>query len=447
MKLVLINPATPGRAGLSDNYRSKHPPLSLAMLAEMTPDDWEIVVQDENYEKAEIVLDADLVGITSFTSRVNRAYNLADQYRQLGIPTVLGGIHAWARPDEAMARFTSVVIGEAESVWPQLCMDIHYGQLRSQYVGRPVSRFTVPDRLVLRPEYPVDSMATSRGCPENCSFCSVHDFSGKKFRRQLLSRVEEDLQNIKSDYVFVVDDNFRGFNYQHLLDSVAILESMAQAKKEYIIQCPMQVCQEDAFLQAAGEAGVRMIFVGLETGDEQGLQIVSKRQNLKYGFDFSRVHKAGIGVIGSFMIGLDTDTPQKLRDRAKFMVDCGVDSIQVTIVTPLPGTRLFNQLLGEGRLLYTNFPSDWDHYDMSELVYLPAGFKSLSEFYAVAYDVVHDVFSDDTIKMMVRRTYDVTKSQAVASFAQMLNYSYREVIWGEAKMWSRLSWNNYAKTT
>jgi radical SAM superfamily enzyme YgiQ (UPF0313 family) len=446
MKLVLINPASSGRAGLSDNYRSKHPPLALAMLAEMTPDDWEIVVQDENYGRAEIVPDANLVGITSFTSRVNRAYELSTQYRQLGIPTVLGGIHAWARSDEAMARFTSVVIGEAESVWSQLCQDARQDKLQAQYIGRPASRFTIPDRSVLRPEYPVDSIATSRGCPENCSFCSVHDFSGKKFRRQLLSRVEEDLQNIKSDYVFVVDDNFRGFNYQHLLDSIAILKLMAQAKKEYIIQCPMRVCQEDDFLQAAGEAGVRMIFVGLETGDEQGLQIVSKRQNLKYGFDFSRIHKAGIGVIGSFMIGLDTDTPQKLRDRAKFMVDCGIDSIQVTIVTPLPGTRLFNQLLSEGRLLYTNFPEDWGHYDMSELVYLPSGFRSLSEFYAAACDVVQEVFSDAAIKMMVRRTYDVTKSQSVALFAQMLNYSYREIIWEEAKMWNKLSWDNYAKT-
>ena len=440
MKLVLINPVT-DRIGLAVNYRSRHPPLSLAALAAMSPSHWEIVVQDENYQKAEFIPDADLVGITAFTANATRAYEIASEYRASGIQTVLGGIHAWARPHEAAERFTAVVIQEAESVWPQVCQDASNSnsELQKWYRGRPLQSFAVPNRSVLRPEYQVDSLATSRGCPEDCSFCSVHDFSGRAFRRQPIDLIAKDLQAIRSDYVFVIDDNFRGFSPKHLKDSIDILSLMAQSKKEYIIQCPMNVCREDAFLEAARNAGCRLIFIGLETGDEQGLKLVSKRQNIKYGFDFSHIHKAGIGVIGSFIMGLDTDTPQKMRDRAKFMIDCGVDVIQLTIVTPLPGTRLFSQLSAAGRLLYTNFPADWDRYDMSELVYLPKGFRSQSEFYDVMHEAVMEIFSDANIKMMARRTYDNTNNKDATTFAHFLNYSYREIIWNRAKAWQEAS--------
>lgn len=118
------------------------------------------------------------------------------------------------------------------------------------------------------------------------------------------------------------------------------------------------------------------------------------------------------------------------------MIDCGVDVIQLTIVTPLPGTRLFDQLMASRRLLYTNFPTDWVRYDMMELVYLPKGFRSQSEFYDMMHEVVMEVFDDANIKMMARRTFHNTGSKDVTEFAQFLNYSYREIVWGRAKVWS-----------
>jgi radical SAM superfamily enzyme YgiQ (UPF0313 family) len=442
MKLILINPVVKNRPGLAQNFRSRHPPLSLAILAGLTPPDWEIVVQDENYEEATIVDDADLVGITSFTSQVTRAYELADQYRELKIPVILGGIHAWARQDEALRHFDNIVVGEAESMWPKVLSDLMYcgryfvnHTLSGVYRGIRESQFALPKRSVLRQDYPVDSIQTSRGCSENCSFCSSHQFYGHAYRRQPVDLIVQDVQSIASPYVFVIDDNFRGFTDKHVQDATTILWELAPFKKEIIIQAPMSICQDVELLEAAREAGVRLIFIGLETGDQEGLALVSKRQNIKHGFDFSNIHKAGVGVIGSFIAGLDTDTPQKLRDRAKFMVDCGCDVMQLTIVTPLPGTRLFNQMLDEGRLLHTQFPKDWDRYDFTDLVYLPKGFRSPSEFYDVMHEITMEVFSSANIKSMARRTYDVTQSPDVVRFAQFLNYSYRDVMWEKAKAW------------
>lgn len=434
MKLVLVNPVVKNRPGLSQNARSKHPPLSLACLASLTPPDWEIVMQDENYEEAEFVQDADLVAVTGFTSQATRAYEIARMYQNTETPVVFGGIHAWARSEEAAAIFDSVIIGEAETIWGTVCRDARLGSLLPYYHGIKTCEFTVPDRSILNQDYEVDSIQTSRGCAENCSFCSVHSYSGKKYRRQTKSLVECDLQNIKKPHVFVVDDNFLGFTTQHSIDAEEILGAMGTFGKEYIIQAPMSVCQNNAFLFAAREAGVKLIFIGLETGDEAGLQIVNKRQNLKYGFDFTNIHNAGMGVIGAFVAGLDTDTPDKLRERAKFMKECGCDVMQLTVLTPLPGTRLFSEMLAGGRLLYTDFPRDWDRYDFTELTFIPKGFRCEAEFYDVMEEIVEDLWSKDNIHAMARRTYDICGS-AVGTWSHFLNNSYGDIMLDKVKIW------------
>jgi radical SAM superfamily enzyme YgiQ (UPF0313 family) len=435
-KLVLINPAS-HHAGLSDNVRFRHQPIGLASVASLSPKDWEIVIQDENLEPAKIIDDADFVGITAFTSTATRAYELADQYRAMHIPVALGGIHAWARPEEALQHVDSIIVQEAEEVWGWACQEFVLGKMRRRYYGLPAREFVIPDRSKLTGDYPVESLATARGCPENCSFCSVHDFSGRQFRRQSIGLIEQDLAAVKSKELFIVDDNFVGVTPQHSEDAKAILKMMAPYGKDLIVQASMNVCQDDQMLSALREAGCKLLFIGLETGDEEGLQLVSKRQNLKYGFDFSRVHAAGIGVIGSFIFGLDTDTPDKMRERVKFILECGVDAVQVTILTPLPSTRLFNQLWQEKRLTRLDFPKDWDRYDMTELVYLPKGFRSSEEFYSVMFEALEKIYSADSMKMLTLRAKDWTGDSSTALFAYYVNASYRDVICARSKDWAK----------
>jgi len=436
MKLVLINPVRE-RTGLSGNLRSRYPPLSLAVLAALTPEDWEVIVLDENCLTIGSVPDADLVGITAFTSNAPRAYEFATQCNWRGIPVVMGGVHVWARQNEALTYADAIVVQEAESVWREVCLDAAAHKLKKIYQGSPVREFAIPRRDVLDPGYHVASIATSRGCPEQCDFCSVHAFSGRDYRRQSLELVECDLRAVDNRDLFIVDDNFVGPGRKHREQALAILRNMEALDKRFVMQATMSICEDDELLAAARKAGCRLIFIGVEAGDKEGLSLIHKRQNLKHGFNFDRVHAAGLGVLGAFMIGLDSDTPAKLRERAKFIQECGVDAIQLTIVTPLPGTAMFDRLLQKNRLLYANFPADWARYDLTELTYLPRGFRSESEFYDAGTEVVGTIYGNAALKMMAQRTLNVTGCRETASYAYYCNLTYQEATLAKADLWGK----------
>ena len=437
MKLVLVNPATPGRLGLNTSPASRHPPLSLASLAALTPKHWEVVVQDENVRPAEFVADADLVGITAFTSTAPRAYEIAAKYRSQRIPVVMGGVHVWARSDEAQQYADSIVLGEAEGVWAGVCRDAEKHRMSAIYFGCKPDVFAVPRRDVLDPSYYIASAATARGCPRTCAFCTVHKFSGNRVRRQRLELVMQDLRSISHHEVFFCDDNFPGDNPKQRLAALDILKGMIDERlnKRFIIQATTRICHDHFFISKLREAGCRVIFIGVETNDPEGLGLVGKGGNILYPFDATEIHKAGMAVLGSFIWGLDTDTPDKLRDRAQYMVDCGADTLQTTIVTPLPGSDLFANMEREGRLLYTDFPNDWSRYDMQELCFVPYGFKSQCEFYDVACKLAESIYSAEQIKSMARRTLSVTACKEAQSVAYMLNAKYRDVMCDEVRRW------------
>jgi radical SAM superfamily enzyme YgiQ (UPF0313 family) len=405
----------------------------LALLEALTPADWEVVIQDENIQPAEFIGDADLVGITTFTANATRAYELATLYRQNDVQVVMGGVHVWARQEEALSYADSIVVREAESVWSRVCHDAEKVDLSRWYQGMPLDRFAVPKRSSLPSFYAVDSIATSRGCPFDCSFCSVHEFSGHRYRRQPVRLIVEDFAGIKNPWVFFCDDNFIGPDRDYV---IRILQKITPFKKRFICQATMSICQDDELLAVLREAGCRLIFIGAETNDTAGLRLIGKHQNLRYGFDFSRIHAAGIGVLGSFVVGLDTDTPDTLREHSHWMMECGADALQLTFVTPLPGTRLFNELLRDGRLFYTDFPKDWDHYDLTEMVYVPRGFKKLSQFYDLMAELATKIFSNDNLSAMTARTYEMTKCKEVTTVADRINRSYAAMTLEKMKMWT-----------
>ena len=439
--LVLVNPVVASRSGLNTSPSSRHPSLALASLAGLTPDDWNITVLDENIRPIDLnnLPEADLVGVTVFTAMAPRAYEIAAAYHKKRVPTVCGGVHPWARPTEASHHFDAVVIGEAESVWGQLVNDVQHRRMEGYYYGKPTDWFAKPRRDVLDPSYYIASVATSRGCPNNCAFCSVHEFSGQIVRRESFARVMEDMHDIPQQDMFVCDDNFPGHSTKHRQQALDILHAMTEDKlnKRFIVQATTRVCHDKEFLTALREAGCRVIFIGIETDDPEGLGLVGKNSNVRFPFDPTDIHAAGMAVLGSFIWGLDTDTPQKLRDRAKYMVDCGADSIQLTVVTPLPGTRLYHEMRRDGRLLYTDYPVDWQRYDMQELVFLPHGFQSQEEFYDLGCELVEHIYGDDMLKSMAKRTLSATGCKEAQSVAYMLSKKYQEIMQSKIDVWRK----------
>jgi radical SAM superfamily enzyme YgiQ (UPF0313 family) len=377
-RLLLVNPVSSRRRGLAANPAAVVPPLGLGIVATLSGSDWQVQLADENFGACEFP-PADLVGLTALTPGAPRAYQIAEVYRRRGVPTVMGGIHASMLPEEALRHVDVVAVGEAESTWPQILRDLARGALQPIYREDPERRTPMSGARhdLFHPAYVLDAVQTARGCPMDCSFCSVTAFNGHRYRQRPLEDVLEELARVRRSRLYLVDDNLYGYGAQARPRALALFEEMARRglRKEWLTQVSINFADHDDVLAAAARAGCRMVFLGLEASEGELLARADKRLNLRY-LDryeevFSRIHAHGIAVLGGFIYGLEGDTAEALDRRTRFILHSGVDAAQLSVLTPMPGTRLFRQLQEQGRLVYTSFPDDWARYDMSEVVFRP----------------------------------------------------------------------------
>ena len=360
-------------------------PLSLMVLAGLTPPEWEVTILDENLGVPDYAAmpRPDLVGITAFTSQANRAYEVAAHFRRLGVPVVMGGIHATMCLDEALERVDSVVTGEAEGVWPQVLEDARHGSLKRRYDGGLAEIDDVPPARhdLLPTGYAFGAIQTTRGCPLNCSFCSVTAFNGAHYRQRPIADVVREFQSIREKRVLVVDDNLIGTRPEHIARAKDLFRAMAQAnlRKEWIAQATINFADDEELLTLAAKAGCRGVFIGFESPTPEGLRELGKKFNLLKGRDFRasvrRIQRHNILVVGSFIIGLDVDEPGIGKRIAEVASQYGVDNLNALFLTPLPGTRLWDQMKSEDRIALDTFPEDWKYYTLTFPV---ARYKHLS---------------------------------------------------------------------
>jgi len=391
MRLYLINPSNPlvSIVKLKESRWNRYrvwKPLGLMVLAALTPSDgWEITIVDENLGTPDYraMPRPDLVGITAFTSQANRAYELASHFRRLGVPVVMGGIHATMCLDEVMARVDAVVTGEAEAVWPHVLQDAREGDLKRRYDGGLSDINEVPQARhdLLPSRYAFGAIQTTRGCPSNCSFCSVTAFNGARYRHRPIPDVVREFQSIREKRVLLVDDNLIGTRHEHIDRAKDLFRAMVRAnlRKEWIAQATINFADDEELLTLAAKAGCKGVFIGFESPAPEGLIEIGKKSNLLKGRDFResvrRIQRHKILTVGSFIIGLDIDG-QGIGDQiAGAAGQYGLDSINVLFLTPLPGTRLWDQMKSQDRLPLNEFPDDWDYYT---LTYPVARYKHLS---------------------------------------------------------------------
>jgi radical SAM superfamily enzyme YgiQ (UPF0313 family) len=390
MRLYLINPSNPlvsivkVRESRWNRYRVWKP-LSLMVLAGMTSPDWKITIVDENLGAPDYraMPRPELVGITAFTSQASRAYEVADYFRGLGVPVIMGGIHATMCLDEVMSRVDSVVTGEAEGVWPQVLEDARRGSLKRQYDGGLADIKDVPlaRHDLLPAKYAFGAIQTTRGCPLNCTFCSVTAFNGARYRQRSIPDVVREFQAIREKRVLVVDDNLIGTRTEHIARAKDLFRAMANAKvqKEWVGQATINFADDEELLTLAAKAGCRGVFIGFESPTAEGLQELGKKFNLLKGRDIRasirRIQRHNIMIVGSFIIGLDVDQPGIGERIAQVASQYGLDSLNALFLTPLPGTRLWDQMKADGRIALNAFPEDWKYYT---LTYPVAQYQNLS---------------------------------------------------------------------
>lgn len=383
MRLLLVNP----RNSLvnitnKNNYWNKYrvwKPLGLLVLAGLTPPEWDITVIDENvsvpdYSKLPL---PDLVGLTAFTSQAPRAYEVAAEFRRMGVLVVMGGIHATMRRKEALRRVDSVVTGEAEGVWARVLQDAARGALKPLYAGgQEDMKMTPPARHDLLPSgYYFGGIQTTRGCPLNCSFCSVSAFNGRTYRRRTVENVVAEFKLIGEKHILIVDDNLIGIRRDHVAWAKDLFRAMIEADlgKKWICQATINMADDEELLRLARRAGCVGAFIGFESATDEGLAEVHKKYNIQKDRDFRasvrRIQRHGISVAGSFIMGLDVDRPGIGLQIAATAARYGVDFLNALFLTPFPGTDLWKTMEDEGRIAADQFPEDWKYYTLT----LPVG--------------------------------------------------------------------------
>ncbi len=357
------------------------PSLGLLTLAGMTPDSLEV----EYVEVPDLgAIDGlpgefDVVAISSFSAMIKDAYVLADRYRAAGATVLLGGLHVTLAPDEAAAHADSIVVGEAEPVWAELVADLLTGRLRPRYDARtrtfdlgdsPMPRFGLldPDR------YNRITVQTQRGCPWNCDFCAASIRLNPKFRTKPVDRVVAETREIRKvwDQPFIefADDN----TFADRRHGRALVEALAPEGLKWFTETDISVARDPTLLRLMKEAGCAQILVGLESPQTMGLQGVEgkidwKRKQLEhYRASIAAIQDAGITVNGCFVLGLDGTDQSSFDAVFDFVKESGLYEVQITLMTPFPGTPLYQRLLDQGRILH---PGSWELCTLFDINFQP----------------------------------------------------------------------------
>jgi len=433
-RLLLINPANSAK-GLGNMSSTAFPPLNLPYLAALTPSHYQVEVIDENIEPFEY-RDADIVGITAYTASVNRAYAISQIYRTKGIPTVMGGIHVSMMPEEALNYCDVVAIGEAETTWPAILNDFENSALKKRYEGGwiDLKDLPMPRREILKnPYYEWGSIQTSRGCPMNCSFCSVTAFNGRRYSRRPIDSVIAELETIPQKKIMFTDDNIIGYGREDLDWAYTLFNRIIEKKihKLFFAQASIQFGQNQALLKLAAKAGLKIVFIGMESVLPNSLKFYNKNINFQiikqngYIDLISNIRKAGILFLGAFVVGGDEEDKSVFKTTLDFVKTSRIDILQVCKLTPLPGTRVREDLIKENRMIPEIFPEAWDNYRFSRINFIPFSMTSEEIYEGYAY-LKNSYFSFwETLKRTFF-TLTSTKSLTTTAISYALNQSYKK---------------------
>jgi radical SAM superfamily enzyme YgiQ (UPF0313 family) len=366
---------------------SLFPPLGLATLAAYCSPNDEIDLQDEHVEKLNIEDHPDLVVIQVYITNAFRSYALADHYRKRGAYVCLGGLHVTSLPDEALRHADSIFTGPGEDTFPQFLKDFKNNCTRRIYINTkrnieeipPIRRDLIKRHLYLVP----NSIVVSRGCPHHCDFCYKDAFfrGGQSFYTQKVDAALAEIDRLPGRHLYFLDDHLLG-NQKF---SSALFEGMKGMNRVFQGASTVDAILRGDLIEKAAEAGLRSVFIGFETLSRSNLEQSNKKQNLGKDYEAAihRLHSLGIMINGSFVFGLDDDDKSVFDKTVSWAVTNALTTCTFHILTPYPGTRLFQSMEKQGRILHHN----WEQYDTRQVVYKTVGLtgEELKKGYDHAY--------------------------------------------------------------
>jgi len=379
-------------------YRRYWSGLSTGLLTvgALTPRDLKVELIDENIESIDFDEDYDLVAISSMTQQAIRAYQIADEFRKRKVKVVIGGIHPTMLPEEAREHCDTVIVGEAEESWPQFIKDFLKNKTQSFYYSSSPANLEsspLPRYDLLKPgNYKVIWMQATRGCPYDCEFCVASKIFGTKFRHKPIKQVVREVKFIKS----IFKNCFIGFGDDNMFVdkkyTVELLKESIPLKIKWVAQTDISVAEDDKLLTLLKKSGCHMLFIGFESLSDKSLLSINRsgfkaKRLHKYETYIKKIHSFGIGVVGAFILGFDSDDISVFKRTADFIIDNHLYP-QITILTPLPGTRLRLRLEEKNRLL----SFDWDNYTFWDINFIPKQMsidelqKGLLDVYKATYN-------------------------------------------------------------
>lgn len=377
MRLTIIHPAIGHRIGERYIRSWQMEPLPAAAIAGLTPEDIEIRFHDDRMEKIPYDEPTDAVAMSLETYTAKRVYQIASEYRKRNIPVIVGGFHASLVPEEAERFAESVIVGEAEPIWPTVMDDLRHGTLKKRYQGfdRPRLEQIRPDRSIFRGKryLPIGLVETGRGCKFPCEFCAIQAFFDRTHRSRPTDSILAELHSLKKSrkVFFFVDDNFAG----NIKAAKPLLAAMAPLNIRWITQMSINAAHDEEFLELLSRSGCKGVLIGFESLDRETLRAMKKNFNaMRGGYEvaLANLRKYNIRVYGTFVFGYENDTPATFEHTVDFAIEQRLYIAAFNHLTPFPGTALYKRLQEEKRLRFDAWWLD-DAYRYNDVPFDPQG--------------------------------------------------------------------------
>jgi radical SAM superfamily enzyme YgiQ (UPF0313 family) len=429
MKILLVFPriehgaSTHSDKGSWSSILFGYPIITLPHLAGITPEKHKVTIVNENYDTINYNSDVDLVGITCYTMTAPRVYEIADEFRRRGKKVVLGGYHPTAMPEEAKQHADSVVLGEAELSWPQLIKDLEKGKLQPFYAApTDFDAAVIPAlrRDLIRHNPWTGAVQSSRGCPNECEFCAITSFCKHGLKQRPIKDVVAEIKQMPNKH-FIFHDPSLTVNPKY---SRALFKELIRQKvrKYWVANGNANVLGrgDKEFLELAHRSGCVEWFVGFESISQKALDNIKKTSNNVKDFEhmIKRVHQHGMTVQGGIIFGFDEDTPDVFDTTLETLYAWDLDVLEVNILTPYPGTPLFDRFEREGRIL----SRDWSRYNQVDVVFQPKQ-MSVKELYEGSKKVAREFYHmPRIIRRMIQNIVIIKRFAAIIPAGTNLSF-------------------------